>query len=165
MAQALARVSHETHPSCDWYRVSRAHQCPLAKCAGPAGRVADPLEVNRARRACRRDEKRALSARFCDRLSSRSFRRGRDIRLRARHFGVSQFFRRCLLRYRRLYRVFLRDGFRLARSGRIRNTAKTHRRRRSEACGTSFRSTMQLRGAIRATDLRPGNAGSLGRSR
>ena len=71
----------------------------------PSGRIAGPLEVNHANRACRRDEKRALCARLHGRLS------GRDIRRRAHLFGANQFLRWCLLRYYRLCRGLLRDGF------------------------------------------------------
>lgn len=82
----------------------------------PSGRIAGPLEVNRANRACRCNEKRALNARFHSRLSGCSFGRGRDIRRRAHLFGANQFLRRCLLRCRRLCRALLRDSFQHVRS-------------------------------------------------
>ena len=57
-----------------------------------SGRTANPLEVIHANRAGRRNKQRALSARFHGRLSSCSFRRGRDIRRRAHLSAPTSFF-------------------------------------------------------------------------
>ncbi|WP_436196361.1 hypothetical protein [Paraburkholderia hospita] len=64
-------------------------------------------------------------------MSRLGFWRGSDTRLRSRLFGANQFLRRYLLGYSGLCRGFLREGFRLARSARIRNSDKRHQSKTS----------------------------------
>ncbi len=103
----------------------------------PSRRIAGPVTVNHANRECRRTERPAPCARLRGWLSGLGFWRGSDTRLRSRLFGANQFLHRCLLRYRRLCRGLLRDGFRLGRSARIRDRTGAINQKLRPVFGTS----------------------------